>query len=297
MSIALLVLPDFLIIAFGCLLNRKLGFTREFFTSLEKLVYFVLFPALLFQSVLKAPIRGSGATDLFVAAVMLCLVGVALAWLIAPFFRNQALAQASSAQCAYRFNTYIALALALTLAGTKGQELMALIVGFSVPVVNLAAVYPLARHHRSNIWRALLRNPLLISTVLGLVGNLAQLHIPTPIDLALSRVGSAAIPLGTLCVGASLRWQSGDKNQGMVAWMLIVKLLLLPSAAWLISAVFELDPTKRQMLILFAAMPPATAAYVLAARMGGDANLAGLIISIGTALSALTIPLWLILSS
>ena len=75
-----------------------------------------------------------------------------------------------------------------------------------------------------------------------------------------------------------------------------VKLLMLPLAAWVISLAFALDPTKRQMLIVFASMPPATAAYVLAARMGGDANLAGLIISIGTALSAITIPLWLILS-
>ncbi|PRY99576.1 hypothetical protein BCM14_1028 [Jezberella montanilacus] len=297
MSIALLVLPDFLIIAFGCLLNRQLGFTREFFSSLEKLVYFVLFPALLFQSVLKAPIRSSGASDLFLAAVLLCVIGVVLSWLVAPFFRGQALAQASAAQCGYRFNTYIALALALTLAGTKGQELMALIVGFSVPVVNLAAVYPLARHHGSNIWSALIRNPLLISTVLGLIGNLAQLHLPTPIEVSMGRLGAAAIPLGTLCVGASLRWQSEGKNYHLVGWLLTVKLLLLPIAAWLIGSAFGLDPLKRQMLIVFAAMPPATAAYVLAARMGGDANLAGLVISIGTALSAITIPLWLIFSS
>ena len=296
MSIALLVLPDFLIISFGWLLNRKFGFAREFFTGLEKLVYFVLFPALLFQSVLRAPIRGSGATDLFLAAVLLCLIGVLLSWLLAPFFRSEALAQASAAQCAYRFNTYIALALALTLAGPKGQTLMALIVGFSVPVVNLAAVYPLARHHRANIWGALLRNPLLLSTLLGLIGNFAQLHLPSPLEISLGRIGSAAIPLGTLCVGASLRWQGSSHNNGLVAWMLAVKLLMLPLAAWVISLAFALDPTKRQMLIVFASMPPATAAYVLAARMGGDANLAGLIISIGTALSAITIPLWLILS-
>ena len=90
---------------------------------------------------------------------------------------------------------------------------------------------------------------------------------------------------------------TGCENYHLVGWLLTVKLLLLPIAAWLIGSAFGLDPLKRQMLIVFAAMPPATAAYVLAARMGGDANLVGLVISIGTTLSAITIPLWLIFSS
>jgi len=293
MSVAILVLPDFLLIAFGWLLNHRMGFTREFFNGLEKLVYYVLFPALLFQSVLKAPISGSSASDLFLATIAVCSTGIILAWLAAPALKAHTLAQASAAQCGYRFNTYIALALAPSVAGTNGQGLMALIVGFAVPFVNLAAVYPLAKHHKSNIWAALLRNPLLVSTLLGLVGNFSGLHVPTPIDILLNRVGGAAIPLGILCVGASLTWKIGQNHYGLISWMLGVKLLFLPAVALVVSWAFSLNPTKRQMLLLFSSMPPASAAYVLAARMGGDANLVGLIISLGTALSALTIPLWL----
>ena len=76
--------------------------------------------------------------------------------------------------------------------------------------------------------------------------------------------------------------------------MLTVKLLLLPACAWFITDWLGLDPLKRQMVILFAAMPPATGAYVLAVRMGGDGRLVSLMISIGIPLAALTLPLWLL---
>ncbi len=297
MSVALLVLPDFLLIAFGWLLNRKLGFSRDFFNGLEKLVYYVLFPALLFQSILHTPISIHTAADIFLATTTVVVIGIALAWLAAPVLRPAPLAQASVAQCGYRFNTYIALALAPSLAGLTGQSIMALIVGFAVPLVNLAAVYALARHHGTNIWGALLRNPLLMSTVLGLAGNLAGLELPTPIDTLLVRLGAAAVALGILCVGASLTWQPGETRFSLIGWMLTVKLIALPAAAWAVALWFGLDPVKRQMLVLFAAVPTASATYVLAVRMRGDARMVGLIISLGTPLAALTSPLWLLLAS
>ena len=287
-------MPDFLLIAFGWLLQRRFGFTREFFTSLEKLVYYVLFPALLFQSIVRIPITFGNAADLFFATAGVATIGVVLSWLALPFLRPKPRAMASSAQCGYRFNTYIALALAPSVAGAAGQTTMALIVGFAVPLVNLAAVYALARQQGSGLFGALLRNPLLMSTVLALVCNFAGLQLPQPLDTLLARLGTASVALGILCVGASLAWQPGQTQFSLVGWMLTVKLLLLPACAWFITDWLGLDPLKRQMVILFAAMPPATGAYVLAVRMGGDGRLVSLMISIGIPLAALTLPLWLL---
>jgi malonate transporter and related proteins len=69
-------------------------------------------------------------------------MGIALSWLAGLFMRpgSVALALASAAQCGYRFNTYIGLALAASLGGVAGQTVMALIVGFAVPMANIAAV-------------------------------------------------------------------------------------------------------------------------------------------------------------
>lgn len=295
MSVALLVLPDFLIIAIGWILRNQAGFSREFFVGLEKLVYYLLFPALLFMSILRTPISPDDAFETLIATATVCVIGIASAWLASPLLKPPSLVMASCAQCGFRFNTYIGLALAPSIAGVAGQSSMALIIGFAVPIVNLAAVYALARHHGANIWGALVRNPLLMSTLLGLVGNLAGLQMPTSIDILLTRLGAASVPIGILCVGASLSWQPTQGSLPVLSWVIGVKLLLMPAAAWGISTLMGFDQVKTQMLVLFASLPTASAAYVLAIRMGGDGRMVGITITLATLISAITIPLWLIL--
>lgn len=295
MSVAWLVLPDFLLILLGWLLHHRLGFSKEFFTGLEKLVYYVLFPALLFQSILKTPISAATAGDTLLATAALVVVGFVLARLGGRLFRATPLALASSTQCAFRFNTYLGLALAPSLGGASGQTIMALILGLSIPMANVAAVYPLAKQQGSNVLGALARNPLFLATVLGLIANLVGLQLPGPIDTTVGRLGVAAIALGILCIGPSLSWQGGQGAGGLVTWMVCVKLLIMPAVAWLIALLIGFDPLATQMLVLFAALPCATAAYVLAVRMGGDGRLVSFIISVGTLASALTISIWMTL--
>ncbi|WP_373981221.1 AEC family transporter [Achromobacter sp. JD417] len=296
MSVALLVFPDFMLVALGWALRHKLGFSREFFAGTERLVYFVLFPALLFQAIVRTPITAGNAALLLQASAAVVAAGVAMAWLAGPVLRPSSLGLASSAQCGYRFNTYIGLALSASLAGTQGQTVMALIVGFAVPMANIAAVYGLARHNGGNLLRELARNPLVVSTLLGLACNLAGLQLPGPVDTVLARLGAAAIALGILCVGASLAWEGGKGYGSLIAWMLAVKLVALPAVALLVAHLVGLPPLEARMLLLFAALPTASAAYVLAMRMGGDGRMVAVLISLGTLFSAVTIPMWLLLA-
>jgi hypothetical protein len=296
MSVALLVLPDFLLIALGWALHHKLNYTREFFAGAERLGYSVLFPALLFQSILRTPLTAGNAASLVQAAVLVLAAGVALAWLAAPLLRPEPRAQASAAQCAFRFNTYIGLALSASLGGPQGQTAMALIVGFAVPLVNIAAVYGLARHGGGSLVKEILRNPLVMSTLLGLACNLAGLKFPEPVDIVLNRLGAASLALGLMCVGASLAWGGGRGQGKLVAWVLAVKLLAMPLAALGAARLLQLPELEARMLLLFCALPTASASYVLATRMGGDGRLVALIISLGTLLSAITIPAWMLLS-
>lgn len=293
MSIALLVFPDFLLIGIGVLLRRKLGFSADFFAGLERLVYYVLFPALLFQSVLRTPIHWADATGLIAAIVALIACGIVMSWAALWVLKPQPVPFASTVQCGFRFNSYLGLALASSLGGSAGATTMALMIGFAVPLANLAAVYALARHGSAGLFSALVRNPLLVSTLLGLIGNLAGLTLPVPIDTLLSRLGTASLALGIICVGASLTLQGARAAQGLVTWMVAVKLLAMPTAALAIGVLLGLSPVERHMLFLFACLPTASSAYVLAARMGGDGRLASLTISIGTVASILTIPLWM----
>ena len=98
-------------------------------------------------------------------------------------------------------------------------------------------------------------------------------------------------------MGASLSWEGGKGHGPLIAWMLAVKLAALPAVALLVARLLALPPLESRMLLLFAALPTASAAYVLAMRMGGDGRMVAVLISLGTLFSALTIPLWLMLTA
>ncbi len=296
MSVAILVLPDFLLVALGWVLRHRLGFSREFFAGCERLTYYVLFPALLIVSILRTPISLGSAALILQATALLMVGGIALSWLARVFVRSEPQDMASAAQCGFRFNTYIGLALSASLAGASGQTVMALIVGFAVPIANLAAVYGLARSNGSNVLGELIRNPLVLSTLGALLANLAGFHLPGPVDVVMTRLGAASLALGIICVGAALSWEGGKGHGRLLTWMIVVKLFAVPALALGIAAMLGLPPIQRDMLVLFGALPCASAAYVLAMRMGGNGRMVAVLISLGTLISAITIPMWLALA-
>ncbi|HZH56385.1 MAG TPA: AEC family transporter [Burkholderiaceae bacterium] len=293
MTIVTLVLPDFLLIALGWALLHMLKYRAEFFSTAERLVYYILFPALLFSSIVKAPLSIAEASTLIGATAALMGGGVALAWLAAPVLRPDPMIHASLAQCAYRFNTYIGLSLSLSLAGTTGQSIMAVIVGCAVPLANIAAVSGLARRQNTRVSGELVRNPLILGTVAGLTCNLMGLEPPGFVMDTLGRLGACALALGLICVGATLSIQGLGPAAKVMGWMIVVRLLAMPVVALVIAAVLPLSALEKQMLLLFSTLPTASSTYILAVRMGGDGRSVAVTMSVGTILSGLTIPLWM----
>jgi len=293
MSVILLILPDFFLIALGWMLLHKWRFTPAFFRELEKLVYFILFPALLFQSITKTPISLGDAYVLLQATAALTGAGILLSWLAVPVLRPDASAHASLSQTAYRFNTYIGLSIASNMGGSA-QTIMAILVGLAVPMVNMAAVHSLARQN-GRILLEIVRNPLILATSLGLVWNLASLPVPGPVNTSLARLGACAIAIGLLCVGATLSLRATRGHAQLVSWMIGIRLLIMPVIAIATGFWLNLPMIERQVLLLFAALPTASSAHVLAARMGGQPQLVAVTMSIGTVISAVTLPVWLMI--
>ncbi|MFM6921313.1 MAG: AEC family transporter, partial [Polynucleobacter victoriensis] len=208
-------------------------------------------------------------------------------------FKPTDLSWSSGFQTAFRFNSYIAFAAAGRLAGEEGVALMALISGCLVPIANAAAVWSLAKHSESHIFKELIKNPLIIATVLGLISNVIGLRMPDYLALSLSRLGAASIALGLLSVGAGLMWVKSKKDGALVAYWTGIKLLACPAIALFFGKYFDLPQAQLNSVVLFAAMPTATSAYVLANRMGGDGPLVAICISVMTLAAAVTLPMWL----
>ena len=296
MATALLLLPDFLLIAFGWLLCRHTTLNRALWDGVERLVYYLLFPVLLFNSILKSPLQPGETLALAGTGLATVLVGVALAYALARVPGVDAKLHAAAAQTAFRFNSYIALALSERLAGAAGLAWMALLIALCVPLCNVAAVWPLARHGGHSYARELLRNPLIIATVAGLLANLAGLQLPTPIAISLQRIGGAALPLGLMAVGAGLALGGLRAAPGLAAALLALRHAVLPLVAIGLALVFALPTEQRRIAVVFGALPTSAAAYVLAARLGGNASYVAGIVTLSTVLAMFTLPLWLALA-
>lgn len=294
MDILNLLLPDFSLIALGVLVYRISGWSDEFWAGLEKLVYFLLFPALLFYSTARLKLDLSVTGGLVQTGVLALLCGIALTWLGKAFIRATPMTYESGMQTAYRFNSYIALALATRMAGEEGAGLMAILLGFGVPLCNVAAVHALAPKNGS-LLRELAKNPLLIATASGLAFSAAGWQLPEVAGVVLSRLGGASISLGLLMVGAGLRLSGLKESKLMVAWLLAIKLVAVPAAAYVIGRHLQLPPLQLRIVVLFCCLPTASSCYILAARMGGNGPFTAFLISFGTLVSALTIPFWLAL--
>jgi malonate transporter len=294
MPIITILLPDFMLIMIGFLLMRFTDWSVTFWTGLEKLVYYVLFPALLFYATSRAPLDFASTGKLLQVAMAAIFCGITLGWLAKPVFRPGPMIFESGVQTAFRFNSYIALAVASRLAGEQGTALMALIIGFAVPICNMAAVHALV-HKSGGLLKELAKNPLLLATVCGVSFNLTKLEVPEVVGMALSRMGNASIALGLILVGAGLRLSGQQEAKALTAYFLAVKLLALPAVGYGLGKWAGLTSLQLQITVMFCALPTASSAYVLATRMGGNGPLVAFLISAGTLLSVLTLPLWLLL--
>lgn len=295
MNAALLVAPDFLLIALGALLARRFAYGASFWDGVERLVYFVLFPALLFRSIATAPFAIREASTLALTAFAYTGAGMLLAALAKPLFRLPHATFAACFQCAFRFNTYLALAIAARLGGADGVALMSLVIGLMVPFVNLAAVAMLARGGAGRVAVEIARNPLVLATVGGIAWNALSLPVPDTADRLLKLGGDAALPLGLLAVGAALRFERDALPLPALAWFHAVKLVALPAIAYALARALSLSALETLIAVLHASVPTATSAYILASRMNGRGAPVALIISSGTMLAAGTMPLWLAL--
>lgn len=272
MNFAQLLFPDFSLILVGYLVCRFTALNRPVWEQAEVLVYYFLFPVLLFHSIARSPLDLGAASSMIAAGLMLGVSGIAMAyslpyvpWLGRHIDRWE---HAGAAQIAFRFNSFIVLAVAERLAGARGVLLIAVLIGFCVPLFNIAAVWPMARHAQMGLVRVLVRNPLIIATFSGLAFNLMGLRIPPWLEPTLSRIGGASLAVGLLAAGAGMQFGKMTHAPALTAGVLSIKHFLMPLVAFGLARLWSLDSEQTAVLLAFSASPTASSAYVLAARMG-----------------------------
>ncbi|PKO64972.1 MAG: transporter [Betaproteobacteria bacterium HGW-Betaproteobacteria-16] len=295
MNFAQLLFPDFSLILCGYLVCRFTALNRKVWEQVESLVYFFLFPVLLFHSIVKSPLDLGAASSLMGAGLSLGVCAIALSYSLPhwPWIgkRLDVRLHAASAQVGFRFNSFIALALAEKVAGPQGLLMIAVLIGVCVPLFNVGAVWPMARHANRGFLRELLRNPLIIGTVTGLTANLLGFSMPVWLEPTVNRIGQASLALGLMAAGAGMQFGMLASAKTLGALVLSVKHLGMPLMALGLSLLFRLDPTQTTILLMFSAVPTASSCYVLAARMGYNGPYVAGLVTLSTMLGMLSLPL------
>ena len=294
MNYAQLLLPDFSLILCGYLICRYTALNRSVWQPVESLVYYLLFPVLLFQSIVKSPVDISAASGLIGAGMLSGVIGIALAYSLPhwPWLgkRIDARDHAASAQVAFRFNSFIGLAIAERLAGTQGLLMIAVLIGVCVPLINVAAVWPMARQGQHSFARELVRNPLIIATGSGLAANLLGFQIPEWAVPTVSRISAASLALGLMAAGAGLQFGLLTRGKALSVAVLSIRHLVQPLLAFALARLFGLDPVQTTVLLAFSALPTASTCYVLAARMGYNGPYVAGLVTLSTLLGVVSLP-------
>lgn len=299
-TIVAVIVPVFALIALGHGLYR-VGFPGDdFWLQLERLVYYVLFPALLVQKLATASVNEARLwpVALAVAATVLAITALTLA--LRRFFVVDGPGFSSIYQGAVRFNTYIGLAVALRLYGDEGVAVAAMTIAFLIPLVNVLSVGVLSHYagaHASlaGTARGIATNPLILACALGLLLNGTGIGLPLGSGALLAMLGPATLPLGLMAVGAGLRLRAAHTRGGLITGGTALKLAVMPVIAWIAARLLSLSALETQILVLFAALPTATSAYILARQLGGDHELVATLLTVQTAVSAVTLPVVLLL--
>jgi malonate transporter and related proteins len=291
---ALLLLPDFMLIVVGWAVCRWTPLNRPVWDGAERLVYYLLFPVLLFSAIVRNPLQPAAMLQLAGSGVAVVALGIVLAYALRWWPGVDARLHASGAQVAFRFNSYVALALAERLAGSAGVAWIALLVALCVPLCNIAAVWPLARHGGQGYLGELARNPLIVSTLAGLAFNLLGARLPEIATTTLGRIGAAALPIGLMAVGAGLTFGGLRAAPALAAALLAIRHAVLPLAALALVIALPLPPAQQAVVVAFAALPTASSAYVLAARMGGNGAFVAGLVTLSTLIGMVGLPLALL---
>lgn len=296
MNITLLIVPIFALILMGWGARRWMVQEHAFWRGLERLIYFAFFPALLFHTLSHAPMDFDAATPMLLTGFAFTFAGMGLGWISQFLFRDPPKVYAAAFQCSFRFNSYVGLAIAGAMHGKAGIAAIGLLMGFLVPLANVAAVSVLAQHGEGDRLKSILGNPLILATAGGLLFSQMGWALPETVDHTLELLARASLPLGLIAVGAGMKLSALDHARGHMWYGVTVKLLALPAIAWIIGKAMGLTGLWFDIALLLAALPHSTVAYLLAVRMGGDGQVTANQITVTTLISMATLPFWLALA-
>jgi predicted permease len=288
------IFPIFAAILVGAALKQFLIKTTDVWAGIDRLTYYLLLPSLLIVEIYRADFS-SGHAGTAVGVTLAATLGLSAVLLVLrPVITRDTPLFTSIFQGSVRYNSYVLLAVADAFYGAEGLALAIVFIAVMVIATNMLGVVVLSAFSsgKSNLKRILvgvIKNPIIIAAGAGAVLNVSNIHVPLPIENTAALFKTAALPLSLLSVGAGLRFVMDKKALGAIALSTTIKLAVLPVITGICLYLAGIDGMVLAMGVLYAGMPCAGNAYILARQLNGDPEAMASIITLETLLSAFSV--------
>ncbi len=298
------IFPIFALLFIGKLIFHLNITNSTFLKTSDKLVYYIFFPVMLFWKIGSAAPDSTISFDLCIAVIIAVLIVYMLSLIAVRSFNISDYEAGSFSQACYRINTYIGMAVVMNTIGEQGIQYFGLVIGFTIPIINVLAVTTLIwfstkkQNFSENIKllaKALISNPLILGCIAGLLFSKVNYSFPVFIDNTFALMTAVTMPLALLSIGGSLTLNGlkAHKKNALIASLL--KLLLLPIIGYGLLTFFEISGVPFKAGMIYLTLPTSTAIYVLSAQMGSDTQLASASIVTSTVISFIPLSIALLI--
>lgn len=290
------VYPLLAMLALGMTVRRLGLVTDNGLKEMNGLIYKVFFPFMMFANVMDSDFSAGMDARLVATAVALIVSSFIALMLLVPRFEHDNAKRGVLVQGIFRSNFLVfGVSIVTSLYGTQRLAPTVLLAAVTIPLMNALSVGALetfrgGKPKASRLMASVARNPIIAGTLLAFAAKALQLD---PLPEATRSIAKVGTPFALVVIGASFKLGNVSLYRKPLFWGVAGKLVLLPAVAVTICA---LAGFRNEMLVALMAVfggPCATASYAMAQQMGGDGELAALMVVITSVLCTLSFFLWI----
>lgn len=294
-------LPIFLTMVVGIILKKLNIFNDNFLSSLNKFVFTVALPILLFQDISSTDFIKNWDTKFVIFCFIVTLLSVAISYLVSMFLKNKSI-QGEFVQASYRSSaSIIGIAFVQNIYGNISVAPL-MIIG-AVPLYNIVAVIVLSflkptkdkltfNTIKSTI-KDVITNPIILGILIGIIWSILKIPKPTILDKTLISLANLATPLGLIVIGAGFNFKKAFNNIKPALICSFLKLVVF-CALFLPLAVY-IGYKNEYLVNILVMLGSATtvSCYIMAKNMGHEGILTSNAVMLTTMLSSFTLIGWL----
>ena len=295
------MVPFVVYIAFGYIARETHMVKEDLLTQMNAAVFKCFFPIMLFNNFMNID-TNAGFQPLFVlASIILTFLVTIISMLVLKKIPNDNSRKGVIVQAMFRGNSVLfAIPLMESVFGLAGAAAGAMLTAFIVPIYNVMAIVILEYYRGGRptpmaLVKKVVTNPLIIGAFAGILFLFSGLHMPNMLNKPITAMANMTTPISLFILGGKLHFGTVKKDAKALITTVALRLIIVPALVMLVTLPLPLSEVQRFAMFAVFITPVAVSSYSMAANMGGDADLAGELVTFTTVASLFTIFGWIML--